>query len=78
MTYRMGTPFVLSGAISLRSYTQRQRDGGELRNERQEINGEQIEEREASPPLAESLVDHRGVALARRNAEPDDPGPCGI
>jgi hypothetical protein len=50
----------------------RQSDGSELGNQRQEIHRLKIKERERSPPLAKALVDHGRVAFASCNAKPDD------
>jgi hypothetical protein len=36
---------------------------------RVKVHQEQVEEREVSPPLAEALVDHGGMALTGRDAE---------
>src|ERR1700728_1741842 len=46
-----------------------QGDGGELRNQRQEIYHHQIEQRKAPPPFPEPFVNHDGVSLAGRDAE---------
>ncbi len=49
-------------------------DGGELSDECQEVDRQQIEQRKASPPLAEALIDHRCVPLAVAiPAEPPSP-----
>ncbi len=47
-------------------------DGGELGDEGEEVDGEEIEEGEAAPGFAEALVDHGGVAFAGGDAEAGD------
>jgi hypothetical protein len=47
-------------------------DGGELGDEGEEVDGEEIEEGEAAPGFAEALVDHGGVAFAGGDAEARD------
>ncbi len=49
-----------------------ERDGGELCDEGEEVDGEEIEERETAPGFAEALVDHGGVAFAGGDAEAGD------
>ena len=49
---------------------ERKRDGGKLSDQGEEVDQQQIEEREPPPPLAEALIDHRRVALACRDAQP--------
>ena len=48
---------------------ERQRDGGELRDQCQEVDQQEIKEGEPPPPFSEARVDHGGVALAGRNAQ---------
>ena len=47
-----------------------QRDGGELGDQGEEVEQQQIGQRKASPPLPEAPVNHGGVALARRDSQP--------
>ena len=50
----------------------REGDDGELRHQGQEVDHQQVCQRKASPPLAEPLEDHGGVALARGDAQSCD------